>query len=76
MPFSLTERDVKFVLTIIDGRDGGVVYETTDTSLPWDGTDIRTGRRSQSPQVYVWKAIIANPAANEPSEYLGTIIMN
>lgn len=76
MPFSLTERDVKFVLTIIDGRDGGVVYETADASLPWDGTDIRTGRRSQSPQVYVWKAIIANPATNEPSEYLGTIIMN
>ncbi|MDG1333221.1 MAG: hypothetical protein P8P74_12880 [Crocinitomicaceae bacterium] len=77
MPFALTQRaDVNFVLTIIDGRDGGVVYQTNDASLPWDGTDIRSGRRSETPQVYVWKAVISNPAANEPNEYRGTITMN
>ncbi|PHR17522.1 MAG: hypothetical protein COA38_20715 [Fluviicola sp.] len=76
MPFALTQRDVNFTLMIIDSRDGGVVYETSDASLPWDGTDIRSGKRSQTPQVYVWKAVIFNPAANEPSEYRGTITMN
>lgn len=77
MPFALTERsDVNFVLTIIDGRDGGTVYQTSDATLPWDGTDIRSGRRSETPQVYVWKAVILNPATNEPTEYRGTITMN
>ncbi len=76
MPFALTQRDVNFTLTIIDGRNGGLVYETSDATLPWDGTDIRIGRRETSPQVYVWKVVITNPAANEPGEYLGTITMN
>lgn len=76
MPYALTQRDVNFVLTIIDGRDGGVVYKTSDASLPWDGTDMRSGRRSETPQVYVWKVVILNPAANEPGEYVGTITMN
>jgi hypothetical protein len=77
MPFALTQRaNINFVLTIIDGRDGGVVYQTSDASLPWDGTDIRSGRRSETPQVYVWKAVILNPATNEPTEYRGTITMN
>lgn len=76
IPFALTQRNVNFVLTIIDGRDGGIVYQTSDASLPWDGTDIRSGRRSQTPQVYVWKAVILNPSVNEPSEYRGTITMN
>ncbi len=76
MPFALTQRDVRFRLTIIDSRDGGIVYETTDATLPWDGTDIRTGRLGAAPQVFVWKAIIFSPAQNEPNEYLGTILMN
>jgi hypothetical protein len=77
MPFALTQRaDVNFVLTIIDARDGGIVYQTSDASLPWDGTDIRSGRRSETPQVYVWKAVILNPEANEQRDYRGTITMN
>lgn len=76
IPFALTQRDVRFRFMIIDGRDGGIVYETSDASMPWDGTDIRSGRRSETPQVYVWKAVILNPGANEPSEYRGTITMN
>ncbi len=76
IPFALTQRDVKFEMTIIDGRDGGIVYKTSDASLPWDGTDIRSGRRSETPQVYVWKVVIFNPAPNEPGEYVGTITMN
>lgn len=76
IPFALTQRDVKFEMTIIDSRDGGVVYKTSDASLPWDGTDIRSGRRSETPQVYVWKVVILNPAPNEPGEYVGTITMN
>lgn len=75
IPFALTQRDVRFKFMIIDGRDGGIVYETSDASLPWDGTDIRSGRRSETPQVYVWKAVILNPGKNEPSEYRGTITM-
>ncbi|MFK7786349.1 MAG: hypothetical protein AB8B56_14615, partial [Crocinitomicaceae bacterium] len=77
MPFALTQRtDANFVLTIIDSRDGGVVYQTSDASLPWDGTDMRSGRRSETPQVYAWKVVMLNPAANEPTEYRGTITMN
>lgn len=76
IPFALTQRDVKFEMTIIDSRDGAVVYKTTDASLPWDGTDIRLGRRSETPQVYVWKVVILNPAPNEPGEYAGTVTMN
>lgn len=76
MPYALTQRNVNFRLVIIDGIDGGVVYETTDAGLPWDGTDIRSGKRNLSPQVYIWKVVILNPAANEPNEYRGTVIMN
>lgn len=76
MPFALTQRNVNFKLTIIDSRDGQIVYETTDATLPWDGTDIRTGNSGNKPQVYVWKAVIFNPAKNEPNEYRGTITMN
>jgi hypothetical protein len=77
IPFALTQRpDANFELTILDARDGGTVYRTTDASLPWDGTDMRSGRRSETTQVYIWKVVIMNPEANEPREYRGTITMN
>jgi len=78
IPYALTQRpEVNFQMTIIDSRDGGIVYQTSDASLPWDGVDIRSGRRNENtPQVYVWKVVILNPAPNEPSEYRGTVTMN
>lgn len=76
MPYALTQRDVNFRMVILDGIDGGMVYETTDASLPWDGTDMRSGTRSSEPKAYVWKVTILNPESNEPSEYRGTVIKN
>lgn len=76
MPYALTQRDVNFKMIILDGIDGGIVFETTDASLPWDGTDMRSGSRSSEPKAYVWKVTILNPATNEPNEYRGTVIKN
>lgn len=76
MPFALTQRDVNFRMVILDGMNGGVVYETTDASLPWDGTDIRSGQPCTSQKAYVWKVVILNPAKNEPNEYRGTVLLN
>ncbi len=76
MPYALTQRDVNFRMVILDGIDGGMVYETTDASLPWDGTDMRSGTRSSNAKAYVWKVVIYNPESNEPNEYRGTVIKN
>ena len=76
MPYALTQRDVNFRMVILDGIDGGMVYETTDASLPWDGTDMRSGTRSSDAKAYVWKVVIYNPESNEPNEYRGTVIKN
>jgi hypothetical protein len=73
MPFALTQRDANFNLVIIDSRDGGIVYETSESDLPWDGIDKRTGKQERGITTYIWKVVLYNPELNEPGEYIGTI---
>lgn len=73
MPYALTKRNINFRMIIIDGRDGGIVYETNDANKPWDGTDMRTGEVNSTITKYIWKVVLENPEPNEPAEYKGTI---
>lgn len=73
MPFALTQRDVKFTLIILDRRDGGIVYQTSDASLPWNGVDMRSGQLVNSGQDFIWKVQLVNPLPGESSEYKGSI---
>ena len=73
MPFALTQRDVKFTLMILDRRDGGVVYQTSDAAMPWNGVDMRSGQLVNSGQDFIWKVQLVNPLPGEPSEYKGII---
>ena len=74
IPFALTVRNTSFRMIIINSRDGGVVYETTDASMPWDGTDNRTGKVENTITTYIWKVVLDSPELGEPAEYKGTII--
>jgi len=73
IPFALTQRDVKFTMIILDPRDGGLVYKTSDASLPWNGTDMRSGQMVNSGQDFIWKVQLVNPLPGESSEYKGII---
>ena len=73
MPFALTQRDVKFTLIILDRRDGGIVYQTSDASMPWNGIDMRSGQLVNSNQDFIWKVQLVNPLPGESSEYKGII---
>lgn len=73
MPFSLTQRDVQFTLTIIDPNDNGVVFTSKDASHAWDGTDTRTGKMTKSEKIFMWKVQLENPLPNENSVYIGTV---
>lgn len=74
MPFSLTQRPVQFVLTIIDPKDNGIVFKSKDASQPWDGTDQRTGKMTPPEKTYMWKVQLENPLPNERSVYVGTVV--
>ena len=76
MPFSLTQRDVAFTLTIFDPNNNDVIYQTTDANEPWDGTDQRSGKMTSSEKVYVWKVQLENPLPHERSVYSGTVVHN
>jgi hypothetical protein len=73
IPFALTQRDVKFTIIILDPRDGGLVFKTSDASSPWNGTDLRTGQMVNSGQDFIWKVQLVNPLPGESSEYKGII---
>ena len=73
MPFALTQRDVKFTMIILDRRDGGLVYKTSDASMPWNGVDMRSGQLVNSGQDFIWKVQLVNPLPGESSEYKGII---
>jgi hypothetical protein len=60
-------------MVILDPNDGGIVYETSDASQPWDGIDSRDGKMIGSNKTFVWKVSIKNPESGEKSEYKGTI---
>lgn len=74
MPYSLKLRNTSFSLIIIDPKDGHVVFETSDASQGWDGTDRQNGQLVPYETAYIWKVVIENPEKNESPEYAGTII--
>lgn len=73
MPYALTVREVKFKLIILDPKDGGLIYETDNSSMAWDGVDKRNGQQAPANQIYIWKVKLENPLPGEANEYKGTI---
>ena len=74
LPVALQSRTSPFKMVILDPNDGGIVYETSDASQPWDGIDRRDGKMVSSNKTYVWKVSIKNPEIGEKSEYKGIFI--
>ena len=73
MPYALTKRNSAFSLIIIDTDDGGIVFESSDTSNPWDGIDKRNGQLVNKNKALIWKVTLSSPEKNEKSVYKGTI---
>tara|TARA_B100000508_G_scaffold141079_1_gene146043 strand:- start:11747 stop:13048 length:1302 start_codon:yes stop_codon:yes gene_type:complete len=74
MPIALTQRDVKFTLTIFDPRDNSVVFTTQDSNNGWDGRDERTGKMTPSETAYIWKVQLESDIPNERKVYAGTVV--
>ena len=74
MPYALSKRNSVFSLIIIDPDNGGIVFESSDYSKPWEGIDKRNGKLVDESKVYIWKVTLASPEKNEKSVYKGTII--
>lgn len=74
MPFALKSRQTPFKMTIIDPDNGAVIFESSDSSNEWDGTDIRTGKMVSSNKAYIWKVNLSKPERGEKSLYSGTIV--
>lgn len=74
MPYALSKRNSAFSLIIIDPDNGGIVFESSDYSKPWEGIDKRNGKLVDESKVYIWKVTLASPEKNEKSVYKGTII--
>ena len=74
MPYALTVREVDFELIIIDPKDGAVVFESNDATLPWRGQDKRNGQLVEASKTFIWRVILSNPQPGEKSEYKGTIV--
>ncbi|MFA7274036.1 MAG: hypothetical protein WC044_09210 [Crocinitomicaceae bacterium] len=75
MPFALTERNTGFKLTIIDPKDAGVVYQTSDSNAGWDGIDTRTGKMASNGSNYIWKVNLTNPMPGENESYKGVVFV-
>lgn len=76
MPYSLTEREVKFHLSIVDPITNELVFESSDAQNAWDGINQRTGKMTESGKAYIWKVQIFNPLPNERPIYSGTVVHN
>ena len=74
MPYALSKRNSMFSLIIIDPDNGGIVFESSDYSKPWDGIDKRNGKLVDESKVYIWKVTLSSPEKNEKAVYKGTII--
>lgn len=74
IPYALTQRNTPFRMVIIDPNDGGIVFETSDVLLPWDGIDKRSGKLADTNKAYVWKVNLLKPEPGEKSDYLGTVV--
>ncbi len=73
MPIALKERNVSFELVIIDPKNGGTVFSSSDASMGWNGIDKRTNEMVNQGTVWPWKVVLRNPNVGEPKEYSGTI---
>lgn len=73
MPYALTKRNTGFSLIIIDTDNGGIVFESSDASNPWDGIDKRNGKLVSESKAFIWKVTLTSPEKNEKSVYKGTI---
>ncbi len=74
IPFALTLRNVKFTMTIVDSKNGGIIYQTSDVSQPWTGIDMRTGNLVDQNENCIWKVTIENPEQGENPVYKGVVI--
>ena len=74
IPYALTQRNTPFRMVIIDPNDGGIVFETSDAQLPWDGIDKRTGKIADTNKAYVWKVNLSKPEPGEKTDYMGTVV--
>lgn len=73
MPYALTQRQVDFKMKIIDLKDGGTVFETSDSSDEWKGIDRRTGQQVEINKAFMWTVSLNNPEKGEKSEYTGSV---
>ena len=74
MPYALSKRNSAFSLIIIDPDNGGIIFESSDASNPWDGIDKRNGKLVSESKTFIWKVTLASPEKNEKAVYKGTII--
>ena len=74
MPYALSKRNSAFSLIIIDPDNGGIVFESSDYSKPWEGIDKRNGKLVRESMIFIWKVTLASPEKNEKAVYKGTII--
>ena len=74
IPYALTKRNTPFRMIIIDPSNGGVIFETSSSDMPWDGVDRNTGKLVDQNKSFVWKVVLEKPEMNEKPEYKGTVI--
>ena len=73
MPYALSKRNSSFSLIIIDPDNGGIIFESSDYSKPWDGIDKRNGKIVSESKTFIWKVTLSSPEKNEKAVYKGTI---
>lgn len=73
IPFALTLRSTPFKMLIIDPKNNKIIFETSDSSKPWDGIDQTTNEMVPENSTYIWKVTLFKPEKNEKSEYVGKI---
>lgn len=74
MPYGLIKRGTPFKLSIYDPDDGGLIFETEDANLPWEGIDKRTGVIIPLNKAYIWRVNLLKPLFGENPMYQGTIV--
>ncbi|MEY4604757.1 MAG: hypothetical protein RIT43_2049 [Bacteroidota bacterium] len=74
MPYALTERNTDFSMMVIDPANGVTLFETSDATNGWNGTNRTTGQLVDANKAYIWIVKLKNPLPGEKSEYKGTIV--
>lgn len=74
MPYALTERNTDFSMLIIDPTNGVTLFETSDATNGWNGTNRTTGQLVDANKAFIWIVKLKNPLPGEKSEYKGTIV--